>query len=78
MSSFFFRFDLTSEKRYTLSDYTKESLKDLEDIVEIKVYLKGDLNIPFHKMQRSIMEMLDELKVYAGNNIPEWAIMTIV
>jgi len=29
----FTRFDLTSEKRYTLSEATKQQLKDLDDIV---------------------------------------------
>jgi ABC-2 type transport system permease protein len=69
LSTFFFRIDLTSEKRYTLSDYTKESLKNLKDIVHVKVYLDGDLNIPFRKMQQSLKETLDEFKVYAGDNL---------
>lgn len=69
LSSFFFRFDLTSEKRYTLSDFSKETLRDLKDIVFVKVYLEGDLNIPFRKMQQNIRETLDEFKVYAGDNL---------
>ena len=36
------RFDLTSEKRYTLSDTTKEILKNLDDYVYIKIYLEGE------------------------------------
>lgn len=69
LSSFFYRIDLTSEKRYTLSKFTKETLKNLNDIVFVKVYLEGDLNIPFRKMQQNIRETLDEFKVYAGDNL---------
>ena len=69
LSSFFHRFDLTSEKRYTLSGFSKSSLRNLKDIVYIKVYLDGDLNIQFRKMQLRIIETLDEFKVYAGDNL---------
>jgi gliding-associated putative ABC transporter substrate-binding component GldG len=70
LSSFFFlRLDLTSEKRYTLSDFTRKTLKNLNDIVYVKVYLDGDLNIPFGKMKQGIRETLDEFRVYAGDNL---------
>ena len=43
ISSYLFRrFDLTSEKRYTLSESTKEVLKGLDDQVLFRVYLEGD------------------------------------
>ena len=38
----FTRFDLTSEKRYTLSKPTKKMLKELDDIIFFEVYLEGD------------------------------------
>lgn len=69
LNAFFFRLDLTSEKRYTISDFSKESLMNLKDIVYVKVYLEGDLNIPFRKMKQSIQETLDEFKVYAEDNL---------
>lgn len=65
----FHRFDLTSEKRYTLSDFTKASLHELTDVVQVQVYLDGDLNIPFRKMQLRLKETLDEFQVYAGDNL---------
>ncbi len=66
ISSFlYFRIDLTSDKRYTLSETTKNILKNLDDIVFVKVYLDGELNIPFKKMQKNLRETLDEFKVYA-------------
>ncbi|MFH2096299.1 MAG: Gldg family protein, partial [Bacteroidota bacterium] len=68
-SWFFTRIDLTSEKRYTLSDNTVKMLKDLDDVVYFKVYLEGDLNSGFTRLQNSVKEMLDEFRVYAGSNI---------
>jgi len=69
LSFFFFRIDLTAEKRYTLSPYTKKVLKNLNDIVYVKVYLDGELNIPFRKMQQSLRETLDEFRVYGKDNL---------
>jgi ABC-2 type transport system permease protein len=64
-----FRIDLTKEKRYTLSEETSTILENLNDIVFIRVYLSGDLNIQLLNFQKSVLEMLDEFRVYAGKNI---------
>ena len=41
-STFHARFDLTKGKRYTLSKATKDLLKNLDDEVQIDVFLKGE------------------------------------
>lgn len=64
-----FRIDLTAEKRYTLSKETKEVLKHLDDVVFVKVYLDGDLPIGFKKMEERIHDLLDEFRIYAGDNL---------
>lgn len=69
LSAFFFRIDLTSEKRYTLSRFSKKSLRELDTVVHVNVYLDGELNIPFRKMQQRLKENLDEFQVYAGNKL---------
>jgi gliding-associated putative ABC transporter substrate-binding component GldG len=69
LSVFHLRVDLTSEKRYTLDDFTKKTLRDLDSTVTLKIYLDGDLNIPFHKMQQRLRETLEEFQVYAGDNL---------
>ena len=61
----FTRFDLTSEKRYTLSPTTKEILNDLDDYVYFKVYLEGDFPAGFKKLRRETKEMLDEFRAYS-------------
>jgi ABC-2 type transport system permease protein len=61
-SAFHSRFDLTKEKRYTLSKATKELLKDLDDNVSIDVFLKGEFPAGFRKLANSTDEFLQLLK----------------
>lgn len=60
----FTRFDLTSEKRYTLSPSTKDVLAKLDDIVYFKIYLEGDFPAGFKKLRKETKEMLDEFRAY--------------
>ncbi len=65
----FHRFDLTSEKRYTLSDATKKLLGGLNDVVYVKVYLEGEFPSGFKRLRDETREMLDEFRVYSNDNI---------
>ena len=68
ISSYVFtRFDLTSEKRYSLSPATKKLLKNLNDIVFFKVYLEGDFPAGFKRLHNETKEMLDEFRAYTDN-----------
>lgn len=64
-SKFYFRWDLTSDKRYTLSSVTKDFMRGLDNDVMIKVYLKGDLNVGFERLSKATFEMLNEVKHYS-------------
>jgi gliding-associated putative ABC transporter substrate-binding component GldG len=68
-SSYFTRVDLTADRRYTLTDSTKALLRNLKDVVFVKVYLKGDFPAGFQRLATSTKEMLDEFKVYGGEKI---------
>jgi len=68
-SYYFKRFDLTSEKRYTLNEETVEMLKNLDDQVYLKVYLAGDFNSSFTRLRNETREMLDEFRVYAKKGL---------
>ncbi|MBI5218837.1 MAG: gliding motility-associated ABC transporter substrate-binding protein GldG [Bacteroidia bacterium] len=69
-SSFVFhRFDLTVEKRYTLTPATVKILKELNDVAYVKVYLEGDLNVGFKRLRNATKELLDEFRVYAKDNV---------
>lgn len=70
IASFVFtRLDLTAEKRFTLSQPTKTMLKKLNDVVYVKVYLEGNFPSGFKRLRNSTKEMLDEFRVYAGDNL---------
>ncbi|MBN1253313.1 MAG: gliding motility-associated ABC transporter substrate-binding protein GldG [Bacteroidales bacterium] len=71
ISSFFlYRIDLTSERKYSLSNHSKEFLSNLNNEVYIKIYLEGDdLPISFKKMRRAINDLLEEFQIYANKNI---------
>ncbi|MCS6980487.1 MAG: gliding motility-associated ABC transporter substrate-binding protein GldG [Flavobacteriales bacterium] len=63
----FVRWDLTSSKRFTLSDSTLSMLRRLDDIVYVRCYLDGPLNADFKKLRQEIRELFDEMRAYAGD-----------
>ncbi|MFD2571326.1 gliding motility-associated ABC transporter substrate-binding protein GldG [Spirosoma soli] len=65
----FFRFDLTEEKRYTLSEATQTLLADLPDDVHVDVYLAGDLPPGFKRLENAVRETLDEFAANATQTI---------
>ena len=65
----FFRFDLTQEKRYTLSGATQTLLANLPDDVHVDVYLTGDLPPGFKRLENAVRETLDEFSARAGKNV---------
>ncbi|RDB04602.1 gliding motility-associated ABC transporter substrate-binding protein GldG [Runella aurantiaca] len=65
----FFRWDLTEEKRYSISDATKRLLQNLDGQVVVKVYLTGDFPAGFERLERAIQETLESFSDYAGANI---------
>ena len=69
VQSFYFRIDLTSDKRYSVADISKKIMNDLDDIVFVRVYLGGEMPVTMKKFQRSIREKLEELANYSGGNL---------
>ncbi len=57
---FFFRWDITEGKQYTLSKATKDILRNLEDPVTVKAYFSEDLPANVAKTERDFREMLIE------------------
>lgn len=62
------RFDLTEEGRFTLTNSTKEILKNLDDTIRVTVYLTGDLPLSFVKMEREVSDLLTEFQEIAGKD----------
>lgn len=63
------RFDLSTEKRYSLSTPTKQLLKNLREPVVIEIYLKGKLPAGFQRLAESARDILNEFKEYGGRNV---------
>jgi gliding-associated putative ABC transporter substrate-binding component GldG len=63
------RFDLTEDKRYTLSDPTRKVLSGIKNDIYIQVYLDGEIPIPLKRLKRSVSEMLDEFRISSRRKI---------
>lgn len=62
------RVDLTAEKRFTLSEPTKNLLEKLDEKVEVDVLLVGNLPASFKKLQNSTASFLERCRNIANNN----------
>lgn len=63
------RIDFTNEKRFTLSAPTKKILKNLDEVVTVDVFLKGEFPSGFKKLANSSNEILNEFKEIAGSKL---------
>ena len=68
-SQFHQRIDLTNEKRFTISSPVKKLLRNLDDVVHVDIFLKGEFPSGFKKLATSTEELLQEFKEYGRSNI---------
>ena len=66
-SQFFHRFDLTNDKRYTLSKTSLSLIKGVKEPLIIDVFLKGQFPGEFKKLQTETQQLLEEFKAYNSN-----------
>ena len=59
-----FRWDLTDDKRYSLSEASKNLLRQTDAPIEVTVLLDGDLNAGFRRLQKATEETIEEMDVY--------------
>lgn len=71
-SFFFYRFDLTKDKRYTLSTTSLNLLKEVKNPLSIKVYMQGDLPAEFKRLQQETKQILEEFQAYNSNIVFEF------
>jgi gliding-associated putative ABC transporter substrate-binding component GldG len=57
------RLDFTSDSRYTLSEISKSVINAVDQPMQITVYLKGNLNGEFRRLQRETAFLLDEINI---------------
>lgn len=58
------RYDLTKDKRYTLSKETRRMVRDMAEPLEIRILLDGELNAGFKRLKRAAEETVGELGNY--------------
>ena len=61
------RFDLTKDKRFTISDVSKNILDNIDNTVFVNVYLEGDFPAEFKRLQIETRQFLEELKAQNSN-----------
>lgn len=66
-SRVFKRFDLTQDKRYTLSQTSLDIIKNAGEPLFIDVYLDGQFPGEFKKLQTETQQLLEEFKAYNSN-----------
>ena len=67
-SNFFFRVDLSNDQIHSLSESSKETLENLNDIITADIYLVGDYPAEIERLKKSLYEKLDEFKAYGREN----------
>lgn len=66
------RFDFTIDKRHSLNEYSKVTMKKIADEkkkVTINVYLDGELNFGFQKLRNALNDLLSDLNNYADHTL---------
>ncbi|HTM98517.1 MAG TPA: Gldg family protein, partial [Pedobacter sp.] len=66
---FYTRFDFTKEKRYTLTERTKEILGQAKKDITITVFLAGEMPSAFKRLQNATKDILVDYKSNAKVNI---------
>jgi gliding-associated putative ABC transporter substrate-binding component GldG len=68
-SIFHTRIDLSNEKRFTISFPVKKILKNIDQKMEINIFLRGDIPAGFKNLSVSAQELLQNFKQYSNGNI---------
>ncbi len=63
------RFDLTKEKRFSLSEPTKKFVGKMDEIANVTIFLQGNLNADWQRLQNRTIETLNEFNEYSGGKI---------
>lgn len=68
-NNFLLRADLTSDKRFSLSEISANITSEISEVVEIEFYLAGELEPGLQKLQTEVFEKVAVLNVYAPKPI---------
>ncbi len=65
----FFRWDLTENKVFSISDVSKKTVSELDDVVSVNAYFSEDLPSQMLALRQEVGDILDEYQVASNGNI---------
>jgi len=65
----FFRWDLTDNKMYSLSDSSKSVVSKIDDLMTLKVYFSNNLPGEYGNNRRYLQDILEEYAAYSDGNL---------
>ena len=65
----FFRWDLTDNKMYSLSDSSKSVVSKIDDLMTLKVYFSNNLPGEYGNNRRFLQDILEEYAAYSDGNL---------
>jgi len=65
----FFRLDFTADKRYTLSEATKKTLDNLDDVITVTAYFSEDLPPQLLSTRKDFRDLLEEYEKRSNGNL---------
>jgi ABC-2 type transport system permease protein len=68
-TQYYSKYDMTKEKRFTLSKTSHMLAKSLDDEIFFKIYLEGNLSSKFKQLRTATIDMLQNFRDASGNKI---------
>ena len=65
----FFRLDFTDTKMYSLSDSSKNVVRQVDDLLTMKIYFSSNLPGEYGNTRRYLQDILEEYQAYSSGNI---------
>ncbi|MGJ1287535.1 gliding motility-associated ABC transporter substrate-binding protein GldG [Sphingobacterium spiritivorum] len=69
LNSGFDRIDFTADKRFTLTDTSKNIVKKLDKDIYITIFLDGELPSGFDRLKKAAIDMASDLRSYSNGRI---------
>ena len=66
-NTFYNYYDLTEDKRFTLTDASVNLMEDMREVVYVKVLLEGEFGGSYKRLQNSVRELLDDYRSISPN-----------
>ncbi len=69
VTQFFDRIDFTEDKRFSLTETSKQLINSLEEDLYITIFLDGDLPSGFQRLRQASIDMANDLRSYSNGKI---------